>query len=184
MNIKSVDYIITAKHYGGSARGYIRKQQAKIHRERGIAVTIKDLDGEPTGAPVIAYVWQGQWIAACECNSTSFVDPDEQVFFCFGCGNRANGQKPRPVTFPDNWKEGERLLLERPVDDMAGLTDNERAGMAKALLYVQIVDGENPRSLPLARSWEPGETVEDLRNQQDEPLRKWRQELREGKHGI
>jgi len=195
-NFKSVDYIVSAKHYGGSARGYIRKQQQAMHRSRGIAVTIKDLEKDPTGVPVKARIWQGQWIADCECNGASFVDPDEPIFFCFSCGNRANGSKPRPVTFPPEEQrlEIERLLLERPVDDLAGLTDLERAGMAKPVLFVEVtaVSGqrsaesiEQPtRTLPLVRSWEPHETIADLRAQQEEPIRKWKEELREGKRGV
>lgn len=217
MPITSIDYIVKARHYGnGSARGYIRKMQREIHK-RGIAVTIKELEKEPTGVPVSARVWQGQWIADCECNSASFVDPEEPVFVCFGCGNRSNGQKPRPVIFPEDWQELERVLLERPVNDMAGLTDLERAGMAKAVLFLEreiivrepsaqevmeaIAAGRpipEPKTqvvtLPLVRSWEPGETLQDLHAQQDEPIRKWKKELtlaharsagEEGKaHGI
>jgi hypothetical protein len=120
----------------------------------------------------------------CECNSASFVDPEERIFFCFGCGNRSNGQKPRPVIFPEEWQEIERLLLERPVNDMAGLTDLERAGMAKAVIFVEkeaihLPHAVMPKhSLPLTRSWEPGESIDDLHAQQDEPIRKWKDDLR------
>lgn len=178
MIIKNVDHIITAKHYGGSARGYVKKMQQQIHR-RGVAVTIRELDAEPTGVPVQARIWQGQWIADCECASASFVDPDEPLFFCFGCGNRMNAGKPRPVLFPPQAErlEIERLLLERPVDDLAGLTDNERAGMARPLLHVEDADG---RVQPLVRAWEPGQTLEDLHNEQDVVIRNWKA----GKHGI
>lgn len=175
--LRSLDYIITARHYGnGSARQYIKNQQIKIRRDRGIAVQIIDLEKEPTGDPVRARIWQGQWIADCECNSASFVDPDEPIFFCFGCGNRLNGNKPRPVLFPPLAErlEIERLILERPVDDRAGLTDMERAGMAKPLLFIQT--GEN--ALPLTRSWEPGQSIDDLLREQEEPIRKWREELK------
>lgn len=200
-HIKSVDYIITAKHYGnGSARGYIRKMQQSIH-QRGIAVTIKDIDKAPTGTPVRARIWQGQWIADCECNGASFVDPDEPIFFCFSCGNRAHGQRPRPVEFPPEAKrkEIERLLLERPVNDMAGLTDLERAGMAKPVLYAQIEIDEPPSmeqvmgslregqpilepnkrvvTVPLVRSWEPGQSAADLHAEQDDAIKKWHEEL-------
>lgn len=196
VNIRSVDYIITAKHYGGSARGYIKKQQQAIHRQRGIAITIKDLEKDPTGVPVSARIWQGQWIADCECNGASFVDPEEPVFFCFSCANRANGGKPRPVIFPPHEErlEIERLLLERPVDDLAGLTDLERAGMARPVIFVEVAISDQrsavsppaadarseTRVLPLVRSWAPGETVEDLHRQQDEPIQKWKRE----QHGV
>jgi len=203
MNFKSVDRIITAKDYGGSARAYIRKQQQNVQR-RGVAVTIKDLDKEPVGAPVTARIWQGQWIADCECNGASFVDPDEPVFFCFSCGNRAHGQKPRPVIFPPMIErlEIERLLLERPVDDLAGLTDMERAGMAKPLLYAEIDVDDGPdvesamramasgqeikprtrkMTVPLTRSWEPTQSIADLHREQDAAIAKWKKDLKEGK---
>lgn len=197
MNFKSVDRIISAKDYGGSARAYIRKQQQALHRGRGIAVTIKELDAEPTGLPVYARIWQGQWIADCECNGACFVDPDEPVFFCFSCGNRANDHKPRPVIFPATLErlEIERLLLERPVDDLAGLTDMERAGMAKPMVYVELeIDTVSPDpggemfpaaprtiTVPLTRSWEPRQTIEDLHKEQDNAVKKFKQDLVDGK---
>lgn len=187
MNLKNVDYIITAKHYGGSGRGYIRKQQADKYKFSGMTVTIRGLDDAPTGTPVDALIWQGQWIAHCECGSASFVDPDEPIFFCFGCGNRLNDSHPRPVRFPpaEERKEIERLILERPVNDVAGLDDRERAGMAKPILVVERTVTENEQSrvmtLPLVRSWLPGQSAEELRKEQDEPIRKWRKEL---KHGV
>lgn len=213
MNIKSVDYIITAKHYGGSAREYIRKMQRAIHR-RGVPVNVRNLEAEPTGIPVLARIWQGQWIADCECNGACFVDPEEPVFFCFTCGNRANDQQPRPVIFPpeEERKEIERLLLERPVNDLGGLTDLERAGLAKPVLFVEVqqlavpsspkddigdvvsdptrgesLDPASPpvvQTLPLTRSWEPGESIEDLHRQQDVPISEWHKALKGDAHGI
>lgn len=186
--------------------GYIRKCQRDFLKNKGVAVQIVDLD-KPQGKPVVARIWQSQWIATCECNTAMFVDPDEPIFFCFGCGNRLNGKRPRPVIFPPTAerKEIERLLLERPVEDVAGLTDLERVGLQKPLLEVQVeeVDEQavmtaamrNPDALkrsnfemptrvvlkPLTRSWEPGETPADLERQQRDAIKRWRQEL---KHGI
>lgn len=187
-NFKSVDFIVSAKHYGGSARKYIRKMQTEIYK-RGTSIQIKGLDKEPVGAPVRARIWQGQWIADCEhCNGASFVDPDEPIFFCFGCGNRINNNQPRPVIFPpeDTRKEIERLILERPVNDVAGLSDLERAGMARAIIVVKkkIMDGDKEQimELPLTRSWLPDETIEDLHNQQDAPIKEWKK--KGGNDGI
>jgi len=181
MNIKSVDYIIKARHYGGSAKQYLKNQQRKLHN-KGISVAIHRMD-DPIGAPVYARIWQGQWIAEC-CNAGVFVDPEEPIFFCFQCGNRANGNNCRPVIFPEDWRAIEKKILERPVNDVTGLTDNERAGMAHHLLEVEREIEENGMigkiTLPLTRSWEPGETLQDLAEQQDAVIDKWHQELRKG----
>jgi hypothetical protein len=172
--LRSVDRIITAADYGGSARAYIRAQQEKIFRTRGVSVYIRDLDKPATGVPVQPRIWQGQWIADCECNGASFVDPNDPIFFCFSCLNRANDSKPRPVNFPVNYRDIEKTLLERPVDDRVGLTDLERVGMAKALIHFETATGE---LLPLTRSWNPSETLSDLNNQQKDALEKWRKDL-------
>jgi hypothetical protein len=205
MSVTSIDRIISAKDYGGSMTGYIKRCQRDFLKNKGIAVQIIDLD-KPQGSPVKARIWQSQWVADCECNTTMFVDPDEPIFFCFGCGNRLNGKRPRPVTFPPTAerKEIERLLLERPVEDFAGLTDLERVGLQKALLEVQVEevdeqalvlsvmrDAEMKKSSnleipkrvvvkPLTRSWYPGETPADLERQQRSAIEKWQKELRRG----
>lgn len=207
MSVTSIDRIISARDYGGSMTGYIKKCQRDFLINKGVAVQVVDLDKPPQGKPVLARIWQSQWIATCECNTAMFVDPDEPIFFCFGCGNRLNGKRPRPVTFPPTAerKEIERLLLERPVEDFAGLTDLERVGLQKPLLEVQVeeVDEQavmtaamrNPEALtrsnfemptrvvlkPLTRSWEPGETPADLERQQRSAIERWKQEF---KHGI
>ena len=187
-NIASVNRIISAKDYGGGAKNYIRKWQKDKMRE-GIPVLIKDLDQPATGTPLQAVIWQGQWIVRTDCcNSASFVDPDEPIAICFSCANRANGNKPRPVIFPPEIErlEIERLLLERPVQDMAGLTDMERAGLAQPLIYVDVeeieMNQDGPRTvtrtLPLVRSWE-GEPVEKLRAQQAVHIQNWHKKLKE-----
>lgn len=171
--IKSVDRIISAKDYGGSMTKYLRTLQLSF-KKSGKAVNIVDLDKAPSGTPVKARIWQSQWVANCECNTTMFVDPDEPIFFCFGCANRLNGGRIRPVEFPPEPErnEIERLLLERPVDDVAGMTDLERVGLQKPLLFVG--------GMPLVRSWE-GESVADLEEQQRSAIDAWHKEL---KHGI
>ncbi len=176
MNLKSVDYIIAARHMSqaGTAKGYYLEQAEKVRLTRGVRLDMSSLD-HPSGAPVQARIYQGQWIADCDiCKGASFVDPDFLVFMCFGCGNRLNNGLARPVEFPAARAEIEKLLLERPVNDAAGLTDAERAGLAIPLI---IVDGQGG----LSRNWVPGETLTDLHTQQDEPIRKWRKALKAGK---
>ena len=204
MTIKSLDYIITAKHMAQmegapDVKGRILKLREKLFKRRNIAVHIKDLD-KPRGAAVLARIELGQWIADCECGGAEYVDPDEPIFFCFSCGNRANDNVPRPVTFPSPAEREiiERLVLERPVDDMRGLSDAERAAGARALIEVELpigtpniasisrhVDDEPApntpiKRVPLTRSWNPDETIEDL-VAQNEPVKKWHEELRKAK---
>lgn len=166
--MKNVDRIITAKDYSlrygadGTVRGFILKWRAKLQKERGVTLQVNGLEGDGQGEPVQARIWQGQWIAECDvCNGHEFVAPDEPVFFCFGCGNRENRSYVRPVEFPANWQEIEQVILERPVYDKKGLTDLERAGLAKPAVIV-VVDGVE---FPITRSWMPGESVEELRQQ-------------------
>lgn len=188
--MQSVDYIITAKHYaeregaGGSVKKRILKWREKMHKNKGEAVQVKGIDA-PSGEVVQARIWQGQWIAECECGGNEFVDPDEPIFFCFSCGNRKNDQYVRPVVFPENHKDIEAAVLARPVNDMRGITDLERAGLAAPLLYVETEEGEIK---PLTRSWSPGETLADL-HKQNHVIKKWHDELKKGnglevKHGI
>lgn len=164
-NMKNIDYIITAEHYskregaGGSVKARILKMRDK-HYRKGVVIDIKNLDN-PIGAPVRARVEQGAWIADCECGGAEFVSPSEPIFFCWGCANRANKTSVRPVEFPKDTDAIERLLLERPVNDIRGLTDLERVGMALPLAFAEI-DG---KKLGLSRNWNPDETIADLKKQ-------------------
>jgi hypothetical protein len=158
-----MDRIITAQDYSkdegadGTARGRIKKMQ-ELHRNRGAVVNI---EWAVEGAPVVAQINQGAWIAKCECGGAEFVLPTEPIFFCWGCCNRKNGSKLRPVTFPKNHREIEDEVLKREVDDQRGITDKDRAYNARPLVVFADENGEHPAS----RSWVPGETVATLRKQ-------------------
>lgn len=205
-SISSVNRIISAKDYGGSMTGYLRTQQ-RNYLKSGRAVNIVDLDKGPSGPAVKARIWQSQWVADCECNTTMFVDPDEPIFFCFGCANRLHGGRIRPVEFPPKVEREliEALLLERPVIDVAGLTDLERVGLQKPVLFAEVEIEEEAgleeyasalmkgvpvqevpktvkrtRTLPLTRSWIPSESPADLEAQQRPAIEAWKKELRNG----
>jgi hypothetical protein len=167
----NVSFIVTARNYSlrygadGSVRGFVRKWQQKLHRERAIAVNVRGLDGEPVGMPVRGYIHQGQWLAECDaCGGHEFVDPNEPVFFCWGCVNRANNGYIRPVEFPADWREIEAAILARPVNDMRGESDLERAGMAQPRVVIRVEAGS---VLPLVRSWKPDESLEDVLRQNE-----------------
>lgn len=175
--IPGLTYIVTAAHYDqarggtGSGKAWVLRCRDDVARTRGVYLEVKNLES-PTGRPVSARIWQGQWIADCECGGASFVDPLEPVFFCFSCGNRADHQEARPVIFPDDRQLIEQLVLQRPVDDLAGLNDLERAGLSKPLIA-------HPERGGLARNWEPHETANDLL-EQNELIDAWLQASKKG----
>ena len=162
----SLTRIITAKDYseregaGGSVRARILKTREMYHKKKNIALTILGIDAAQ-GAAVRARIWQGQWIADCECGGAEFVEPSEPIFYCFSCGNRVNHNYVRPVEFPVEREAIEAAVLARPVDDMRGLTDLERAGLAKPLV---IVDAGGSQ-FPLTRSWNADESLSELLEQ-------------------
>lgn len=123
-------------------------------------------DGDPVGDPVTAFVSFGFWIAQCECNGAEYVAP-EQPFYCQSCGNFANGGKPRPVIFPHDKAQIEKLLLSRPVITGTGRNVFERTQRQRA-----IAKTDNGW---LTRTWLPTETTADLAEQNKNlPARKRR----------
>lgn len=104
----------------------------------------------------------GRWVADCpDCNGCEYVDPDDPFFFCLSCGNVTIEGYARLVIFPKDITGIEKELMNRPVNDLIGANEVDRALKAKS-----IFPG-------LSRSWNPGETVADLKKQ-----------LKEAKHGL
>jgi len=171
--MNSINYIITAKHYAKQRDGVktvaerIKRQQERVIRKGVLFVPLT------TGRAreVKARIELGQWIADCECKGAEFVDPDEPIFFCSSCLNREFKHRLRTVVFPENYKEIEQLVLQRPVDDLSGIDDLQRAHQAKPLIHVEQPDGSR---LPLTRSWNPGESLQDLHDQQDAAIKAWK----------
>jgi hypothetical protein len=93
-----------------------------------------------TAEPMVARVNHGVWIAPCSCGASSDRLPapgcivwlDTPLGWCVRCGNRAWGGGWRPVVVP---AEQERRLIEAVLDCRPHHED---------------------------RNWEPGETVDDL----------------------
>lgn len=108
-------------------------------------------DGEHVGgAPALAFVDFGRWLARCECGQHNYVDPSDPVMFCARCGN-GNSGVARPVIFPACRNEIEKLLLARPVIESPAA----RSIVEKALLA-------KPKITVLTRNWFPGQSTADL----------------------
>ncbi len=159
--------IFTAKDYAKkrhgveTVKGRILDMQKK-HIAKGVRVKVSGLD-KPKGVSVFAEIYQGAWIAQCdECGGAEFVDHEEPIFFCWGCGNRVNDGNCRPVEFPKDRKNIEKKILERPVRVRFGLDD---LSMAEGSFAEVSVNG-----LQLGRTWKPGETLEDLEKQQSKVI--------------
>lgn len=172
----TVNRIITAKDYCARDRvSTVKERIAKLARDmfrkKGIALKIQF--DKLASRPVHARIELGQWCANCDCGGTEFVDPDERIFFCFSCGNNKDSGALRPVIFPEREErlEIERLVLMRPVEERRGLDDMERAHMAIPVIFFDTPDGY---SLPLTRTWNPGESIENLMGE-NEAIEKWRQ---------
>lgn len=70
-------------------------------------------DWELCDSPVTAWINQGNWAADCECGGSMIVEPGEP-YICPDCCNAAQGGKARPVIWPDEKKDIEAVILERP----------------------------------------------------------------------
>lgn len=107
------------------------------------------------GSPVLARIDHGRWLADCECGGAEYVDPNDPIFFCLACGNSAQAGAARLVAFPKDAAEIEMALLARPVE-ATGSSAFERAMTARPLVA------------GLERSWSPGESLAQLRQQNRE----------------
>jgi hypothetical protein len=110
-------------------------------------------NGEWSDSVVYARVDFGRWIADCEVGHASYVEPSDDLFYCYMCGNEPTQGKARHTVFPEKRLEIEAELMKRPVKLVIGLPRNLLAQATQVAM--------NSRG-PLSRSWNPGESVETL----------------------
>ena len=112
------------------------KHIIRSQRRFGIAPTVIDNESPP----VMAFVNHGAWLVRCPvpgCKGAEYVW-EEGLYYCFSCHNSSVGHKIRRSLFPQERRDIEKLLEQRPlvnrnwyhVDTMADLqTENkEHAG--------------------------------------------------------
>lgn len=150
-----------------TAMDYAKREHANSVKERIEKICKKmgntndtPIKGAVKGKPVAAEINFGQWIATCpDCRGAEAVDPSEPIFYCFSCGNFANGGHPRKVIFPPDKerKAIEKEILKRPV----------KVGMGTH--YIERLTSAEPMKRTseglLSRSWKPGETVDEIKRQ-------------------
>ena len=99
--------------------------------------------------PVYMRIDFSRMLAACECGGVSYVQPEDNYFFCNACKNKDHEGKLRRVIFPENLNEICEELLRRETSTPEELEPTQAACVAQGL----------------PRSWNPGETVKDLQAQ-------------------
>lgn len=127
------DRIITADLYFASTPAERHEALlARIAQRLSGTQALSVLDAS-NGAPVVAYVNHGRWVADCpDCNGAEFVSMGAP-FMCSNCLNGGSGVY-RPVTIPAQRDAIERRLLQRKRvetrnwrgETVAQLTDENR----------------------------------------------------------
>jgi hypothetical protein len=74
----------------------------------------KYVNDRPSGNPVYARIDYARWIADCECGGAEYVDPEEPIFFCMACGNKATSGRARKVEFPKDRVNIENETMNKP----------------------------------------------------------------------
>lgn len=132
------------------------------YNRRGLS--LKFVDEISDDHPVLARVDWGRWSALCECGGQEYVTIDQPFFYCFSCGNNISGGMLRPVKFPSKkmMKDIEKELVKRPLDTSRGVNKITKALRADPLIKVK---GEDGKLKILSWSWDPDETIADLKEQ-------------------
>ena len=129
----------------------LRSMIYDLARQRGFKLT-----GKISRDKVKARIDFGRWIADCPCGGAGYVDPDDPIFWCGSCGNEKHHGDFLTVVFPKNREEIENEILARPV---RLLPEKMLSGPTQgAMNSIPVLPG-------LPRSWNPGESVEELKRQ-------------------
>ena len=107
-------------------------------------------NGKENDVIITARVDFGRWLADCQCGSAQYVEPGEP-FYCAECGMAWNEHLACQVVFPETKEEIEQELMERPTIKR-GRKDQKTIQAA-------------PKEPGLARSWNPTESVAELKEQ-------------------
>lgn len=68
-------------------------------------------------SPIIPWIQHNRWVGTCECGGQEVVDPDDPLFFCWGCNNSSNDGRPRPVLFGEREFDAETIMVRRPPEN-------------------------------------------------------------------
>ena len=112
-----------------------------------------------------AFVDFGRWLVKCECGNVMYAEPSDPIAFCNDCGNVGIPHgNARQVIFPDNRIEIEAALMERELGGGELLKEKMlgKKGASQTMLMPQFAP------VVVSRSWNPGETADDLRAEHEQ----------------
>ncbi len=158
------------KHFSSHAE-WLRNLSAKMAAAGDLE---KAWNGQVRGEPVKACIDSSRWVAFCPyCENAEAVDPIERIFFCFRCNMLENEYEAIPVEFPEAKLLNEivAVLMERPMIQRGGPTRYERITRMQPVIYIDV----NGQRFGLGRAWHHSQSVEDLRAEQDDPIREWKE---------
>lgn len=168
--IATASMLANDKHFKTHAE-WIRNFSAEMQAKGTLE---KAWDGKVNGEPVKACIDASRWIAFCPyCDHAEAVDPVERVFFCFNCNMIENEYQALPVEFPEVNLINEiiAVLMERPMKQTGGPTRYERVTRMRPMIVVE----KNGKRFGLSRSWHWSQSIDDLRAEQDEPIKYWKE---------
>lgn len=152
--LKIVTSLDVAKESGYETVADWLLHQSKLLVRRGVCpvpCTGKAMDSDITASVSVNH---GRWLGLCPwCGKNNYVDPKENLFYCFSCGNNGTGQMIL-AEFPKNYQEIEKVLLKRAVHGAEQVQN----------LFIRATQVE-PSIPGLYRNWRPGESLAELREQ-------------------
>lgn len=155
------DYVFgidMAKRDGFAKREDWIKALSKKHLMGGVIEA--GYTGKKKGQPVSARLDFERWLCDCPdpgCGGAELVDLDEKIFFCLSCGNSANNGDAYPVKFP---AKSQREAIYAELQKREQNRPPQQSKLLRAF-------NSRPKIPGLSRSWNPGETVADLKSQRE-----------------
>ena len=108
------DATIYARYLHGTPAPEVRGAEW-VHHLTGRPLAQLNKPTDPT-ATVAAYVNHGRWVVECpDCHGAQLACKTDHRFLCDECGNVAVGNRWRPVEWPGNAAQIDRMLTNRPI---------------------------------------------------------------------
>jgi hypothetical protein len=142
--------------------GNNRAKEMGIGRYRDLVMKLAAQAGNPWSGEITdeadkaihARIDFSRWIGDCPCGGAAYVEPDDPIMFCPLCGNAFADGKAVRVIFPEPAEMAEIIAALEEREIVGGFGSGTQAMLTA-----------RPKYGAAARSWVPGESAADLRQQ-------------------